>query len=188
MSTIAWHFVSGPFPGVLRDGRPVPADGEWLVHDSEIIPCESGLHASVRAMDALSYAPGPIVCRVELDGEIVERGGDKIVGRRRCVLWRADATDVLRAFACDRALSVANMWEMPDVVRQYLTTRDPSLRGPARTAARAAASDTARDAVWAAASAAASAAARDAAWAAASAAAGAAASTDLTARLEALKP
>ena len=115
---LAWHFVSGPLPGVLRDGCPVPADGEWLVHDGEIVPCESGLHASVRAIDALYYAPGPIVCRGELDGEIVEHGSDKIVGRRRRVLWRADATDVLRAFACDQALSVAHLWEMPRVGRE----------------------------------------------------------------------
>lgn len=199
---LAWHFVSGPLPGVLRDGCPVPADGEWLEHKGEIVPCESGLHASVRAIDALRYAPGQIVCRVELDGEIVKHDSDKIVGRRRRVLWRADAGDVLRAFACDRAMSVASLWGMPDVVRQYLTTCDPSLRdaawGVASAAARAA-SAAAKAAAWAAAWAASDVswgAASAAAWGVASAAASAAAmaaawdaaNTDLTARLEALKP
>ena len=38
----AWHFVSDK----MRDGRPVPADGEWLFHDGVVHMCRSGLHAS----------------------------------------------------------------------------------------------------------------------------------------------
>jgi hypothetical protein len=34
----AWHFVSD----TLRDGRPVPADGEVLVHKGPLILCASG--------------------------------------------------------------------------------------------------------------------------------------------------
>lgn len=54
MSVFAWHFVGE----TLRDGRPVPPDGEWLTHDGVCVLCESGLHASRDPFDALYHAPG----------------------------------------------------------------------------------------------------------------------------------
>jgi hypothetical protein len=126
--------------------------------------CESGLHASVRLIDALQYAPGNTICRVELDGEIVE-GDDKVVATRRRILWRVDGEELLQEFARWCALQVIHLWDAPDVVREYLETGREDLRSAAWAAASAAAK-------WAAAKAAASAAAK---WAAAGAAAWAAA-------------
>jgi hypothetical protein len=57
------------------------------------------MHASERLIDALGYAQGPILCRVELWGDIF-RGVDKLVGRHRKVLWTLDATQLLHEFAC----------------------------------------------------------------------------------------
>jgi hypothetical protein len=80
-------------------------------------------------------------------------------------LWCLRAVDgyekEIRKLACDYALTVAHLWDMPDIVRQYLTTQDEKIRDAARAAAwaaRAAAWDAAWAAAWAA---------RDAAWAAA---------------------
>jgi hypothetical protein len=56
------------------------------------------LHASVDILDALDYAPGPIICRVELGGRI-ERGIDKCVAERRRVLWWVDGEKLLWKFA-----------------------------------------------------------------------------------------
>ena len=164
-----YHFTNG---NKLRDGRPVPAIGEWLEHDGDVIPCESGLHASPTAFDALQYAPGAMLHKVYLDGVIVEHGSpvDKYAASRRMIVASIDATDVCRRFARRVALDVAHLWEMPDVVRQYLETGDESLRDAAWAAARAAA----WDAAWGA-RAAARAAAWDAAWVAAGDAARAAA-------------
>ena len=39
----AFHFVGD----TLRDGRPIPSDGEWLTHDGPVVMCISGLHASL---------------------------------------------------------------------------------------------------------------------------------------------
>ena len=184
-----YHFV-GP---TLRDGRPVPADGEWLEHCGPLVPCKSGLHASSQPWDALQYAPGPILCLVELGGDCVAHGDpvDKVVARRRKIVRRIDATQLLRRFAADQALSVAHLWEMPQVVREYLTTLDESLRASARSAsaaaweaasARSARSASAREA-WEAAWEAASARAAEAASASArSASASAAASEAASAR------
>ena len=175
---LAWHFVNA----TLRDGRPVPADGGALKHVGPLVPCETGLHASERLIDALQYAPGQVLCRVQMGGTI-KREEDKLVARRRTILWRIDATDVLRVFARRCALDVAHLWDMPPIVQHYLETGDESIRAAAQAAAQAAARAAALDAAWdaalaaarAAAGAAAWAAARDAALAAARAAAGAAA-------------
>ena len=154
----AHHFVGDN----LRDGRPVPPDGEWLVHDGPVRMCESGLHASRHPFDALMYAPGPILCLVDCD-EIDAEDVDKLVCRRRRIVARFDATDMLRAFARQCALDVIHLWDAPQVVRDYLTTGDESLRDAARAAARAAARYAARYAAWDAAREAAREAARDAA-------------------------
>jgi len=154
METVqAWHFTGD----TLRDGRPVPPVGETLVHDGPLEMCASGLHASRRLIDALRYAPGHMIHRVEMGGEIV-KDTDKLVATERTILWTVDGEDLLCDFARQCALDVIHLWDAPDGVREYLTTGDESLRD--------AASDAARDAASAAASAAARAAARGAAWAA----------------------
>ena len=164
----AYHFTGA----TLRDGRPIPPVGEWIEHIGPIAPCESGLHASVDPLDALQYAPGPMLHLVDLDGEILEHGTppDKLVGRRRRIVASIDATDLLREFARWCALQVVHLWQCPDVVRRYLETGDESIRVAARDAVRVAA----RDSAWAAAKGAAWAAARDAARAARDAAWGSA--------------
>jgi hypothetical protein len=163
MSEEAWHFVGD----TLRDGRPIPADGEWLVHTGPIEICRTGLHASRRPWHALQYAPGAVLCRVECE-DIVTEHADKLVCRRRRIIERADVTDALRYFARMHALSEIHLYNDPDdVVLDYLITGDESTRAAAWAAAWAAASDAVSDAAWAAASDAASDAARYAAWAAA---------------------
>lgn len=175
---IAYHFVGA----TLRDGRPVPADGEWLVHEGEAVMCKSGLHASRHPMDAFQYAPGATLCLVECE-DIVDEGNDKLVCLRRRIVKRIDATELLWKASRQFALSVIYLWDAPPVVREFLKTGDETKRSAARAAAlaaaRSAAEDTAWDAAWHAARAAAGDAAwyaaRDAAWYAARAAARAAA-------------
>ena len=141
--TRAYHFVAD----ILRDGRPVPPDGEWLTHDGPCVMCESGLHASEHPYDALQYAPGPILCLVEIEDEVA-RQDDKLLCRRRKIIARFDATDTMRAFCRWCALSVIHLWDAPQVVREYLEMGDESKRHAARAAAWAAARPAAWDAAW----------------------------------------
>ncbi len=154
----AWHFVGD----TLRDDRPVPKDGEKLVHDGELVMCESGLHASERIIDALQYASGSTICRVGVGGEIL-KSDDKLVATERTILWRVDGENLLRKFARLCALDVVHLWDAPDVVLEYLNTGDEKLRDAAWAAGRAVAWDAAWHAVWAALQAP----GRDAEWAAA---------------------
>ena len=101
----AWWFAARDPDGKVRlphgDGREVVV-GETLSVEGKIVACKKGLHASVRPLDALQYAPGGVVCRVEVWGD-VRKESDKIAGRNRKVLWMADADSALRLFACDCA-------------------------------------------------------------------------------------
>ena len=170
MGVTAWHFVRANRKLAYGDGRKI-VKGRTLTVDGVPRLCRWGLHASERIIDALEYAPGPIVCRVEIGGQIV-RGDDKLCGTSRKVLWWLDATEVLHLFACrvaERALKEAKVTDPRccaaiKAKRQWLAGRitDEELDA-ARSAAVSAAVSAARAAAWAAAWAA----AKEAAWAAA---------------------
>jgi len=187
-SVLAWHFVADK----LRDGRPIPRKGVWLKHETECVMCEAGLHASRRLLDALQYAPGKMLCRVECVDVAAEQD-DKLVCHKRKIIARFDSEELLWRASRKFALDVIHLWPAPKVVIKFLKTGDKSLRAAAWAAAGAAAWAAAGDAAgaaawaaWAAAGDAAGdawAAAGDAAgdaWAAAGAAAGAAQNKWLT--------
>jgi len=166
---LAYHFTGD----ALRDGRPLPPRGVWLTHDGLLIPCRAGLHASVHPFDAVQHAPGGLLHRVELDGDMLDYGdppGTWCAQRRRIIATR-DSTEALWAFARWCAVQVLFLWDAPAVVQAYLCTGDEAGRAAASMTAR----EAAQAAVLAAANAAANAAARGlastAAWEAASTAA-----------------
>ena len=130
---LAWYFSAADRRLRYGDGREIKAG---VTHEVEGTPelCQRGLHASIDPLQALDYAPGPIIWRVRLSGVIV-RGDDKLVATRRKYLWGYDATDMLRAFACKCALDVIDKWDAPAIVREYLETGDESKRAAAWAAA-----------------------------------------------------
>ena len=106
---VGWHFL--PADGMLRyhDYRS-PRVGQTLTMMEGNIPkpCHNGMHASKRAIDALTYAPGPIACRVVLSGHIVE-AFDKAAATERTISAMADASDLLHKFACYCAETVLHL-------------------------------------------------------------------------------
>ena len=133
------------FGDTLRDGRPIPPDGEWLVEDGPIELCEKGLHWSRDPFDALQYAPGPNLALVEARGMILEKANKGCSTERR-IIKRFDATALLRSEARKSALTVIHLWNAPQIVREYLETGDESKRAAAWDAAGAAARAAAWDA------------------------------------------
>ena len=121
-----WHFIGSDRKLANGDSRLVEA-GQTYTIDCRPSLCELGLHASKNPLDALNYAPGMIVCRVELGGNIIH-SDDKSVATERKVLWIADAEDVLNEFGRWCALQVIGLWDAPDVVVEYLKTGNESLR------------------------------------------------------------
>ena len=97
---LAWHFV--PEDRKLNyDSMELLVEPGFIysVDDGPLKMCKRGMHASRRPIDALQYAPGPIVCYVRCWGDVEEQS-DKLVCRHREVLWVADATRTLHEFAC----------------------------------------------------------------------------------------
>lgn len=146
-----YHFATVGEDGIPRlsygDGREVRV-GETLTVEGEPVLCEHGLHASARILDALRYAGGGslALCRVTLGGTVLH-DDDKSVATERTVVAMLDTTTterLLREFARWCALSVAHLWDMPDMVRRYLGTGDETIRAAAGAAARDAAGAAAR--------------------------------------------
>ena len=137
------------------DNRPVII-GEAHTCEGELILCEHGLHSSKRILDALKYATGSLIYRVESSVEIIH-GDDKMVARiRKYLAGGIDISDILHSFARKCALDVIHLWDAPDIVIRYLKTGDPTIQAAASASS---------DAAWAS-----SAAASDAAWASSAAA------------------
>ena len=175
---LGWHFLAADRRLQFGERESVEA-GRTYTAEGPLVLCRNGMHASIRALDALRYAPGPIVCRVRLGGEIIH-DTDKSVARSRRVLWLADATTILHEFALSVATGALCLqeargeftdprsWAALGVKARWLrgeaTARELDAAGDA---AWAAARDAAGDAAWAAAWDAAGDAAKAAAWAAA---------------------
>ena len=163
MKKLAWYFSDESRKLRHGDGRKITL-GVTHHHKGPVKLCESGLHGSERILDALQYAPWSVVYQVELSGNM-DTGDDKIAARHRKYLAGGiDISDILREFARRQALSVAHLWDMPEIVRRYLETGDEELRSAAWDAAWAATRSAAWDAAWSAARSAAWAATRSAAW------------------------
>ena len=161
---LAWHFLAADRRMAHQD--EVVEAGYVYTYDGPLKLRGAGFHASVRAVDAIQYAPGPVVCRVRCSGEIIHNK-DKLVAQHREVLWMADATSVLRLIACEcvRKTPLGNgrvVWdlltdprsrEVVEVAERYAHGKatDKELAA-ARDAASAAARDAAWDAAWAGAS------------------------------------
>lgn len=123
---LAWHFLG--YESTFLGSRVIPPDGELLRREGKIVIGRNGLPGSEQLIDALGYATGPILCRTKHTGTIERDIDGKQLASSECtILWRLDATDVLRAFARRCALDVAHLWDMPEVVRRYLETGDKSL-------------------------------------------------------------
>jgi hypothetical protein len=152
-SCLGWHFLPAD-RRVPRLGTLVEV-GTKEAYEGKLAPCHSGLHFSPRVIDALGYAPGPILREVRVSGSIV-MDTDKGVAAARETLWIDDVTPMLRAFGRWCAWTVRDKWNPPPIVLKYLREGLEIDRDAARDAAWAAAWDAARAAAWDA--------ARDAAW------------------------
>jgi hypothetical protein len=176
----AWHFSNSDCTLEYDDNRKILL-GKSLSVKCKPILCEQGLHGSVKIIDALNYAKGPVIWRVDITGCVV-KGNDKIVGqKRKAIAGGIDISDTLREFARWCALRVIHLWDAPEIVIEYFKTGDKNLRAAASDAATAAAMYAASDAATAAAMYEATAAARVAAMYEATAAARVAAMYEATA-------
>ena len=119
-----------------------------------IIPCQRGYHASPSLWQALTYAPGPVACRVELSGEIIPHNGDKFAASTRKLIAAVNVDKDLRLFAADCAEHVLHLFERDypndDRPRKAIQAARDFAEGRISDAAREAAGAAAWEAAWAA--------------------------------------
>jgi hypothetical protein len=161
-----WHFTATETKG--RDGWPLKPTEE-LPEGTELELCVVGLHACKSAFAALTYAPGPWVSRVRLEGRVLTDADKACATRRVRLAGPVDVTRELRLFSVDCAERVLPIFEktVPGDARprQAIETARRFAVGQATAEELVAAWAAAGGAAWAAA--AAGAAAGDDAWAAA---------------------
>jgi hypothetical protein len=119
------------------DGRKIKLGITHKVK-GELVPCKWGLHLSIRIIDALRYASGPIIYRVQGSGVVIPHGNpiDKYCCSERTYLSGGiDCSDILRKFRRLCALDVIHLWKAPDIVIKYLKTGDENIRAAARETA-----------------------------------------------------
>jgi hypothetical protein len=132
-----WYFSNSDKRLSHGDGRIIKIGRTHKV-DGEIEMYKNGLHASQDILDAVAYAQGSIIWRVELSGTII-KGFDKIVASKRTYLSGGiDISETLHKFARMCALDVVHLWDAPDVVKEYLRTGNESLRSAANSTANSA--------------------------------------------------
>ena len=174
---IGYHFLREDMTSPNAPNEVWTVGQKRTLRGGDIIPCERGFHASPSLWAALTYAPGPIACLVELSGKTVAHGEpvDKYAARSRKLIAAVNIDRELRHFAADCAEHTLWIYERDYPDDQRPRNAIQAVRefadGKIGAAAAAAARDAARDATWDAAAGAARAAAWDAAKAAAKAAA-----------------
>ena len=164
---LGWHFLPDDGKPAHMKGLPLVKAGEGYFVDPPLQLCYRGLHFSVRALDALKYAPGSIACRVIGSGHTKE-SDDKMCSSERTVLALADATSVLHEFACrqaesvldyagenravrEKAIATKRLWLDGKASCEELDAADSAALSAARSAALSAARSTADSAAYSAA-------------------------------------
>ena len=148
----AWHFLRDDMTGGYGD-EPAWTDGEKRTVEGELVMCSHGYHASERLIDAVTYARGSTICRVEVSKDMLI-DTDKVCSRSRRLLWHLPAEvgqGILHEFACwcaEQALKAElNAGREPDPRSwQAIETKRKWVRGEATDQELAAARDAARDA------------------------------------------
>jgi hypothetical protein len=99
---LGWHWLADDRSLANSYPRHFLSAGETVHVHPPIFLCIQGLHWSERILDALRYAPGGIVCRVETWGQTYHLS-DKSASEYRRILWMFDANRVLWHWLCDVA-------------------------------------------------------------------------------------
>ena len=88
-----WHFLHAnkrlavyEFSTAHYDTGPFVRKGDIFYVDDAPCPCNTGLHASMQLSDAINYAPGSVLCRVDSWGD-VQTEADKLASHYRRVRW-----------------------------------------------------------------------------------------------------
>lgn len=112
----AWHFLKPDKRLNYKDGRLVELNVPLRITRTPDL-CVSGLHASLKALDAYKYCSwgDPIACRVLLRGKKMY-GTDKLCAEERTVIGWCKTTDILHELACRIAEDLLEQYYKKDKI------------------------------------------------------------------------
>lgn len=87
---LGWHFLPKDMKLGYSDNRKAEV-GKTLTVTGSPDTCHFGLHASHKPAHAAHFKKGPIMCRVQVWGE-VDDDGQKFAGQNRHILWAKELT------------------------------------------------------------------------------------------------
>lgn len=105
----AYHFLREDMTGLYGNEPPWKV-GERRSVEGGLCLCDWGYHYGLTPSDALIYAPGPILCLVEVS-EVGPKGKIKSCSRSRKLLRAVNATTVLHEVGCDIAEDILPLFE-----------------------------------------------------------------------------
>lgn len=123
---LGWWF--SPADECLPNGEELPI-AVGVTHTRKM----PELCASPTVLDALGYAHGPILWRVRLAGR-TKHGHDRSFATKRTYLATLDAAPLLHEFTRQCALTVIDLWDAPQIVRDYFASGDETRRPAAHEA------------------------------------------------------
>jgi len=120
---LGWYFSNNSKQLRYGDGRKIRPG---ITHKVTGVPflCQWGLHASKNIVDALIWAPGLYIWRVELSGQL-KFSSDKMVASERKYLWGYRSEDIFKKFLRLCAYDLRNLLTMDLFIEEYLRTGDP---------------------------------------------------------------
>lgn len=114
---LGWHFLPKDMKLGYGDDRKAKV-GETLTVNTFPDTCHSGLHASHRPAHAAHFKKGPIMCRVQVWGDI-DDDGEKFAGKNRHVLWAKELTTKdLRELYKHLGISVPSSYDQSGLVHR----------------------------------------------------------------------
>ena len=123
----AYHFLSKDKKLRYGSKELVEVGKTIRVNPNKLIMCQYGLHASICIIDALQYAPGPVLCHVTLGGNILKTE-DKVCASERTANSIVDISNILHEFSCrlaeqtlqDYNITDKRLWNAIEAKRQWL--------------------------------------------------------------------
>ena len=122
----AWHFLPEDRRLKHKDGRLVEV-GKTYSCVGDVRLCHNGMHGSERISHAIKYMTGPILCRVEIEGDL-HTDYDKVAGKKRTVLAMEDISRSIHIFAVNFAERSISLIDDYFKGREYEKNEIESLR------------------------------------------------------------
>lgn len=117
----AWHFIKNDYHLAYDLSHIICAEGLLSTVEPPLIAGQRGLHASPSIHQAIVSAPGTVLCRVELSGEVIENsnnGRNTLCAQKRYVHQMMEVSGFLEGLQCRVILEYLKSLENVDISKE----------------------------------------------------------------------